>query len=109
VRLHELAVAIALGRTAKAIQIGESLDTDRLPVVLNGRRAQAHIDLAVAWSQTRRADGDALLHLLEAERIAPETVHLGHVARAVIADLVARRGRRTPGLVALAARAGLPT
>jgi len=99
---------VALRDPARAIEIGERIDADRLPPALTGRRAQVHIDLATAWAQTQRSDGNALLHLLEAERIAPEAIHMGHAARSIIADLAARPGgRRTPGLLALADRAGV--
>jgi hypothetical protein len=106
VRLHELAVAISLGQPGRALELGESVDMRALPTALAGRRAQYHVDLASAHAMTGRSDADALLHLLEAERLAPEAVRVGHAARTVITALVGRP-RHAAGLVALADRAGV--
>jgi hypothetical protein len=106
VRLHELAVAVSLGEPGRAVVIGESVDTGALPAALAGRRAQCHVDMASAHAMTGRTDAEAVLHLLEAERIAPEAVRVGHAARAVIAALLVRP-RHAAGLLALAERAGV--
>ena len=108
VRLHEVAAAVALRRPREAVRLGEELDTSRLPNVLIGRRAQVHVDLAAAWAQAEADDARALLHLLEAERLAAEVVEMNHAARTTVRTLLARERRsRTPGLVALAQRAGV--
>jgi hypothetical protein len=78
-----------------------------LPVGLNSRRAQVHLDLAWAQSQRRR-DADAVLNLLEAERLAPEAVRYNVIIRELIRELLAREKRsKTSALHSLAVRAGV--
>lgn len=110
VRIHALSVAVALRQPQRAIEIAETLDTSAMPAALVSRRAQVHIDLAAAFSQSTAGGPPALLHLLAAERIAPEVVQLSHAARTLVAGLL-RHERRlaTPGLRQLAARAGVLT
>lgn len=107
VRIHQVTVAMELHRPEQAIEIGDQLDTSALPPALRSRRAQVHLDLAAAFSQTTGGDPAALLHLLEAERIAPAMVHISHAARSLVAALLQHERRAsTPGLRQLAARAG---
>ncbi|TDC43088.1 hypothetical protein [Micromonospora sp. KC213] len=88
--------------------MGTRLDTSRLPTVLVGRRAQVHVDLAAAAMMSTGDRSFSLLHLLEAERIAAEVVRANVQARTLLLDLLARERRgATPGLRALAGRAGL--
>src|SRR6266545_1565115 len=78
-----------------------------LPVALNGRRASLHLDLATAQAQ-RRHDPEAVFHLIEAERIAPELLRYYVTAHVIIRDLLRRERRaQTPALRPLAARAGV--
>jgi hypothetical protein len=78
-----------------------------LPVALLSRRAQIHLDLAWAQSQ-RRQDSDATLHLLEAERIAPETIRHNVIVQEMIREMLSRGVRsKTRSLADLAGRAGL--
>ena len=110
VAVHEVSTAVALRQPDDAIRIGERLDTSRLPNPLVGRRTQVHLDLAAANAQ--RPDGDALavLHLLEAERVAPQTVHVNVTARTLLTTMLARERRAaTPGLRPLAQRVGVAT
>jgi hypothetical protein len=108
VRLHEFAVEVVMQRPDRAIRVGEEVDTSRLPPRLVGRRAQVHVDLARAWTQTARDDRQALLHLLEAERLGADVVRLNHAACDTVAVLLQRERRpRTPGLAASAERAGV--
>lgn len=108
VRLHEVAVAIALQRPDQAIRVGEAINTERLPPRLIGRRAQVHVDLGRAWAMTARNDRQALLHLLEAERLGAEVIRFNHAARAAVTVLLRRQGRSCiPGLATLAQRAGV--
>jgi hypothetical protein len=89
------------------MQLGETIDTDGLPTVLRGRRSQVHLELS--WAAAKQAD-DALtvLHLLEAERVTEQAVSRNASARELLSTLVKRERRGvTPGLRALAARAGL--
>jgi hypothetical protein len=87
------------------MQVGAGIDTDLLPKVLNGRRSQVHVDLARA--ATRQGDDRlAVLHLLEGERVAAQTISRNAAARSLIGELLAReRKGATPGLRALASRA----
>ena len=80
---------------------------DRLPEGLSSRKAQVHLDLAWAQSQRKR-DAEATLHLLEAERTAPEAVRYNVIVRELVREMLARAGRsQTSALSDLAARAGV--
>lgn len=108
VAIHKVSTAVALGQPDKAIRIGETLDTSRLPAPLLGRRTQVHLDLAAASALRPDGDAVAVLHLLEAERVAPQAVHVNAAARALLTTMVARERRTvTPGLRPLAERAGI--
>lgn len=104
--IHELAVHVILGDSRAAFQLGERIDIEALPVVLLGRRSQVHLELG--WASVGQGDdGLAVLHLLEAERVARQAVSRNATARALLSTLLAReRKSATPGLRALAARAG---
>ncbi|MBC6448792.1 helix-turn-helix transcriptional regulator [Actinokineospora xionganensis] len=105
VAIHQLSVATALGDAPSAQRLGERIDTDRLPAVLRGRRSQVHIDLAQAAAD-HGSDAVAVLHLLEAERVAKQSVSRNAAARGVLVTLLGReRQGTTPGLRALARRA----
>jgi transcriptional regulator with XRE-family HTH domain len=106
VALHRVSVATEMGDAAEAVRTAASVDTTRLPEGLSSRRAQVHLDLAWAQSQRRR-DAEAILHLLEAERTAPEAVRYNVIVRELIRDLLTRRGRGQGALVELASRAGV--
>lgn len=107
VAIHELGVRVALGDSAAALRFGEGLDADTLPVVLRGRRTQIHLELA--WAAVEQGDDSlAVLHLLEAERVAKQSVSRNATARSLLAALLTReRKSATPGLRPLAARAGI--
>lgn len=81
-----------------------------MPTGLLSRRAQIHIDMAWAFTQ-RRADAEAVVNLLEAERVAPQTLHYNVLVRELLREMLKRERRMaTPGLRSLAQRAGvLPT
>lgn len=105
VAIHQLSVATALGDAPSAQRLGERINTDRLPAVLRGRRSQVHIDLAQAATD-HGSDAVAVLHLLEAERVARQSVFRNATARGVLVALLGRERRgTTPGLRALARRA----
>lgn len=107
VAIHRVTVAAELGDAGEAIRAAEAVREDRLPVSLISRRAQVHLDLAWAQSQRRR-DADATLHLLEAERIAPQAMRHNVIAQEIVREML-RRGNRTKtrSLADLASRAGL--
>jgi hypothetical protein len=107
VDIHELSVQVALGDTKRAMRLGEAIDTDLLPPVLCGRRSQVHLELG--WAAVGQGDDAlAVLYLLEAERVAKQAVSRNTMARELLTALLGReRKSATPGLRALAARAGV--
>jgi transcriptional regulator with XRE-family HTH domain len=108
VLIHSVSAAVRAGNADSAIEIGVRLDTSRLPTALIGRRAQVHLDLAAATAMGTNGSSLAVLHLLEAERIAPESVRANVQARALLLDLLSKERRTaTPGLRPMAERAGL--
>jgi hypothetical protein len=105
VTIHNLGVQVELGDTKRAIQLGEVINTDAMPRVLTGRRSQVHLDLARA-AASQANDSLAVLHLLESERVAAQSVSRNSIARSLLESLLARERRSaTPGLRALATRA----
>jgi transcriptional regulator with XRE-family HTH domain len=107
VLLHRVSVATELGDAAEAVRVAADLDTDQMPEGLTSRRAQVHLDLAWAQAQRKR-DAEATLHLLEAERTAPEAVRFNVIVRELIRDMLSRQGRsQTRALTDLAVRAGV--
>jgi transcriptional regulator with XRE-family HTH domain len=107
IAIHELAVRVALGDSRSALELGERIDTDALPAVLRGRRSQVHLELG--WASAGQGDDSlAVLHLLEAERVARQSISRNVTAQTLLTTLLARERRSaTPGLRALAARAGV--
>ncbi|RKT55408.1 helix-turn-helix transcriptional regulator [Saccharothrix australiensis] len=107
VRIHCMSAAVALDDPSTVLAVGEQLDLSALPAGLHGRRAQAHVDNA--WAFARRTDdAPAVIHLLEAERVAPELLKANRTARTVITTLLGRERRHAmPGLRELANRTGV--
>lgn len=107
VMLHKVSAAMRMGDPLRVLSDAATVNTDALPVALNGRRASLQLDLAAAQAQ-RRHDPEAVLHLVEAERIAPELVRYYVTSHVIIRDLLRRERRtQTPALRPLAARAGV--
>jgi tetratricopeptide (TPR) repeat protein len=108
VAIHRVSVAAELGDTGEALRAAAAVDLSRLPEGLSSRRAQVHLDLAWAQAQRRR-DAEAILHLLEAERVAPEAPRHNAMAREIVRQMLARGGRqpKTSALHDLAVRAGV--
>lgn len=108
--IHRVSAAVELHRPGQAIEIGERLDTSRMPVALVSRRVQVHVDLASAYAQTAGGDSAAVVHLLEVERIAPQVLAASRACRTLLMRLITRERRTaTPGLRALVGRAGVST
>ncbi|RLK23346.1 hypothetical protein DER29_1206 [Micromonospora sp. M71_S20] len=108
VAIHTVSAAIRAGNASRAVEVGSRLDTSRLPTVLVGRRAQVHVDLAAAAMMGSLNQAAAVLHLIEAERVAAEVVHTSIQARELLRELLSKERRPTmPGLRPLAERAGL--
>lgn len=108
VHLHRISVAVALHDNAKALRFADHLDVTQLPAALTSRRAQVHLDLAAAHGVTGSSDPQAMLQLLEYERLVPQAIKLNATAARLIITLMQRqRPSQTPGLRALAHRAGV--
>lgn len=107
VAIHQLSVQSRLGNIKLAMQLGETITTDSLPAALRGRRSQVHLELG--WAAAEQADDAvAVLHLLEAERVAEQAVSRNKSATTLLGILLTRERRSvTPGLRGLASRAGL--
>lgn len=107
VAIHQLSVHSLLGDAILARRIGDTINTDSLPAVLRGRRSQVHLELG--WVAAEQADDAvAVLHLLEAERVAAQAVSRNKSAISLLGTLLARERRSaTPGLRGLAGRVGL--
>lgn len=106
--IHSVSAAVRAGNPDRALEIGVRLDTSRLPTALVGRRAQVHLDLAAATAMGTDGSSVAVLHLLEAERVAPEAIRANVQARSLLLDLLTKERRTaTPGLRPMAVRAGL--
>ena len=107
VLLHRVSVATELGDAGEALRVAADVDPAQLPERLASRRAQVHLDLAWAQAQRKR-DAEATLHLLEAERTAPEAVRYNVIVRELVREMLARAGRtQTSALSDLAARSGV--
>jgi len=85
VAIHRVSTAAELGDAASAIAQAEFVDVSSLPSGLLSRRAQVHIDMAWAYTQ-RRADAEAVVNLLEAERVAPQTLRYNVLVRELCAN-----------------------
>jgi transcriptional regulator with XRE-family HTH domain len=107
VAIHQVSVAAELGDAETAIHYAEQIDTSTLPDVLRSRRAQVHLDAAWAYAQ-HKDDSAVVINLTETERVAPQVLRYNVVAREIIRELLKRERRTaTPGLRALAGRAGV--
>lgn len=107
VMIHRLSVAVSLGDPYAALDRADEIDITRIPVGLRGRQAQFHLDNA--WGHTQLGeDPEAVIHLLDTERVAPELVRANPNAHRLIQELLTRERRyRVPGLRGLAQRVGV--
>lgn len=109
VLIHRLSVAVALGDPNAALTTAEQIDITQLPVGLSGRQAQFYLNSAWAHAQLGEAP-EAVIHLLDTERVAPELLRANLNARQLIQELLVRERRhQVPGLRGLAHRAGVAT
>lgn len=106
VAIHRVSIAAELGEAGEALAAAQQVHLDALPVGLTGRRAQLNIELAWAYAQARR-DSDATLHLLEAEKVAPQLLRYNPLVREHIREMLARQRGGTTALHDLAVRAGV--
>lgn len=107
VAIHQVSTAAELGDAQQAIAQAENINTSSMPTGLLSRRAQVHIDTAWAYSQ-HHDDPAVVINLMEAERVAPQTLRYNIIARELLRELLKRERRTaTPGLRALAERSGV--
>lgn len=107
VAIHRVSVAAELGDPREALRAAANVDSGRLPSGLASRRAQVQLDLAWAQAQRKR-DAEATLHLLDAERAAPEVIRHNVIAQELVREMLARgKKAQTRSLTDLATRAGL--
>jgi transcriptional regulator with XRE-family HTH domain len=108
VGVHRVSVAVELGGPLEAQRQAGRVDFTTLPDQFAERRAALHIDVARALGQQRDV-GAAVLHLLEAERIAAEEVRHHVLVRELVRSFLKRERRRlaVPELRPLAERLGV--
>lgn len=106
VRIHRVSVAAELGEPAEALRAADDIDPTRLSEGLRSRRAQMNLDLAWAHTQRKR-DAEATLHLLEAERTAPEMIRYNAMVHDLLREILARSRRPSSVLHEMAVRAGV--
>jgi transcriptional regulator with XRE-family HTH domain len=104
VALHEVAVAVELGRSGEALRLAKKIDAKALSAE---RRGRFLMDVARAHAQRRQAD-EAVKVLEEAEALTPEQVGTHRVVYDVLQSLI-RGERRRPNqpLRELARRIGV--
>jgi transcriptional regulator with XRE-family HTH domain len=91
VALHEVAVAVELGRSGEALRLAKKIDAKALSPE---RRARLLMDVARAHGQRRQAD-EAVKVLEEAEALTPEQVGTHRVVHQLLQSLI-RGERRRP-------------
>jgi transcriptional regulator with XRE-family HTH domain len=107
IAIDTVSCAIELGDVTRALRLGTELDPVALPPEELDRRAQVHLDVALAYDQ-RRWHESALHRLLEAERIAPELTRTQSFVREMVGAMLHREGGPwIPGLPDLADRVGV--
>jgi transcriptional regulator with XRE-family HTH domain len=106
VRIHRVSVAAELGDPGEALRAAAAVDPTQLADGLRSRRAQVYLDLAWAQAQRKR-DAEATLHLLEAERAAPEAIRYNAMVRDLLREILARGRRPNSVLHELSVRAGV--
>jgi transcriptional regulator with XRE-family HTH domain len=107
VMIHRVSAAVALGDPLGALATTRQIDIAAMPAGLCGRQAQVHMDSAWAHAQLGE-DALAVIHLLDAERVAADLMVVSPEARGLIRDLLLRERRGAmPGLRGLALRAGV--
>ncbi|MFE5327277.1 helix-turn-helix domain-containing protein [Embleya sp. NPDC056575] len=105
VLLHRVSIEMEAGETGHALRIASGVNPSVMPSV--ERQATHLLELTRCYEQ-RREDPAVLLHLKEAERVAPEDVHNSLLVRDLVRGL---RQRARPSylreVAALAARMGM--
>ena len=89
VAIHAIGASLQLGDGRAAAEAGEALDLTAIPSALVGKRTQASLDLARAYTM-RKQDAAAVNLLLAAERLSPELVRYDRRTRDVLTELCGR-------------------
>jgi transcriptional regulator with XRE-family HTH domain len=87
VNLHAFNLELEHGESTQALRLADGLQADRYVSI--ERRLTHLLDLARCYDQ-RRDDAAVLLHLLEAERAAPEDLRYNVLARELVRSLLKR-------------------
>jgi transcriptional regulator with XRE-family HTH domain len=87
VGLHEVSLEIEAGEAAEALRLADRVSPSQSPSI--ERRTTLLLELARCYHQ-RREDPAVLLHLLSAEREAPEDMRYNVLARDLVRGLVKR-------------------
>ena len=87
VGLHEISLEMEAGEAAEALRLADRVDPSQSPSI--ERRVTFLLELARCYDQ-RREDPAVLLHLLSAEREAPEDLRFNVIARELVRGLVKR-------------------
>jgi hypothetical protein len=105
--LHEASVLGQLGEYRNALATASRIDTTAFAALPRERRTHHLIDTAIAHHGIGQ-DDEALIRLLEAERLGPQEVHCRPSTRLVIGDML-HRSTGTPSwrLLGLAQRSGV--
>ncbi|MGH3825324.1 MAG: helix-turn-helix domain-containing protein [Pseudonocardiaceae bacterium] len=106
VGIHRVSVAAELGDPGEALRVAADVDPTRMAECLRSRRARIYLDLAWAQAQRKR-DAEATLHLLEAERCAPEVIRYYAKVGDLVREILARARRPSSVLHDLSVRAGV--
>ncbi|MGH8884261.1 MAG: helix-turn-helix domain-containing protein [Egibacteraceae bacterium] len=105
VAFHEISAAHDSGDPVETLRLTDQVDFDGLP--WPARQARTWLDVARAHG-LRRNDAAAVATLLEAERVAPDTLRYDRSAHDLVGVLLRReRKSATPGLRGLAQRLGI--
>jgi transcriptional regulator with XRE-family HTH domain len=106
VNLHAVSVEMEAGESAEGLRLADEVDVSR--VAARERQMTFYLEVARCYDQ-RREDPAVLVHLIDAERTAPEDMRYDMLARDLVRGLV-RRARPTYAtqVRGLAQRIGLP-
>ncbi|WP_328521207.1 hypothetical protein [Kribbella sp. NBC_00359] len=89
VLIHRASVAAGFGDPSGVLRVATEVGTEALPAGLQDRRSRLHLDLAWAQAQAKY-DMEAILHLQQAERVAPESIRYHTIARELVRELLKR-------------------
>ncbi len=105
--LHEASILTQLGDYGEAVAAAQLIDPVAFGALPRERRTHHMIDTAVAYHRSRQPD-NALISLLDAERLGAQEVHCRPASREIITELLqSATGSPSFRLRALAERSGV--